>query len=84
MARPFPTNSGSRRNAVSPATDLGVAGIFFRRLRRRHVPQLCVDRTLTIEPPYRSSPRHCLLVFGPEATMRVWLVQDGDMLYVVR
>ena len=43
-----------------------------------------VDRTLTKEPTYRSSPRYCLLVFGPEAKTRVWLVQDGDILYVDR
>src|SRR3989442_14684598 len=43
-----------------------------------------VDRTLSREPPYRSKPRYCLLVFGPEAKTRVWLVQDGDTLYVDR
>jgi hypothetical protein len=36
------------------------------------------------EPAYRSKPRYCLLVFGPEAKTRVWLVQDGDTLYVDR
>jgi hypothetical protein len=39
-----------------------------------------VDRTLTREPAYRSGSRYCLLVFGPEAKTRVWLVQDGDIL----
>src|SRR5262249_4307689 len=29
-------------------------------------------------------PRYCLLVFGPEAKTRVWLVLDGDVLYVDR
>src|SRR3989442_15978456 len=43
-----------------------------------------VDRTLSREPPYRSTPRYCLLVFGAEAKTRVWLVQDGDTLYVDR
>src|SRR5262249_43349798 len=33
---------------------------------------------------YRSKPKYCLLVFGPEADTRVWLVQDGDTLYVDR
>ena len=36
------------------------------------------------EPVYRSKPRYCLLVFGPEAKTRVWLVQDGATLYVDR
>jgi len=43
-----------------------------------------VDRTLRKEPAYRSKPRYCLLVFGPEAKPRIWLVQDGDVLYVDR
>src|SRR5438552_9464127 len=33
-----------------------------------------VDRALTKEPKYQSAPRYCLLVFGPEAKTRVWLV----------
>jgi hypothetical protein len=43
-----------------------------------------VDRTLKREPAYRSPPRYALVVFGPEATERVWLVHDGDALYVDR
>jgi hypothetical protein len=44
-----------------------------------------VDRTIAREPVYQSkTPRYCLLVFGPEAKTRVWLVQDGDTLYVDR
>lgn len=36
------------------------------------------------EPAYKSKPKYCLLVFGAEAKMRVWLVLDGDTLYVDR
>ena len=43
-----------------------------------------VDRTIAREPAYRSRPKYCLLVFGPEARKRVWLVLDGDVLYVDR
>jgi hypothetical protein len=43
-----------------------------------------VDRTLTKEPAYQSRPKYCLLVFGKEARHRVWLVLDGDTLYVDR
>lgn len=44
-----------------------------------------VDRSIGREPDYQSqSVRYCLLVFGPEAKTRVWLVQDGDRLYVDR
>ena len=40
-----------------------------------------VDRTLKKEPAYKGQPKYCLLVFGPEARTRVWLVLDGDTLY---
>jgi hypothetical protein len=43
-----------------------------------------VDRTIAKEPAYRSHPKYCLLVFGPEAKARAWLVLDGDTLYVDR
>jgi hypothetical protein len=41
-----------------------------------------VDRTLKKEPAYKGQPKYCLLVFGPEARARVWLVLDGTTLYV--
>jgi hypothetical protein len=43
-----------------------------------------IDRTIVREPTYRSAVKYCLLVFGPEAKSRVWLVQDGGTLYVDR
>jgi hypothetical protein len=43
-----------------------------------------IDRTIAKEPAYKSKPRYCLLVFGPQAKFRVWLVIDGDTLYVDR
>jgi hypothetical protein len=43
-----------------------------------------IDRTIAREPAYKAPPRYCLLVFGPEARVRVWLVLDGDVLYVDR
>ena len=43
-----------------------------------------IDRTIAKEPAYKSEPRYCLLVFGPQAKFRVWLVRDGDVLYVDR
>lgn len=41
-----------------------------------------IERKLVKEPAYRTKPKYCLLVLGPEAKTRVWLVQDGDTLYV--
>lgn len=43
-----------------------------------------IPRALAKEPAYQSQPKYCLLVFGPEAETRVWLVLDGDLLYVDR
>jgi hypothetical protein len=42
-----------------------------------------IDRTIAREPAYKTrNPKYCLVVFGPEAKQRVWLVLDGDTLYV--
>jgi hypothetical protein len=43
-----------------------------------------IDRTLSKEPSYKGKPKYCLLVFGPESKTRVWLVVDGNILYVDR
>jgi hypothetical protein len=43
-----------------------------------------IDRKIAREPAYKSKPKYCLLVFGPQAQTRVWLVLDGDTLYVDR
>jgi hypothetical protein len=43
-----------------------------------------IDRTIAKEPAYKSKPKYCLLIFGPEAKTRVWLVLDGNVLYVDR
>ncbi len=43
-----------------------------------------IDRTIAKEPDYKNQPKYCLLVFGPEAKTRVWLVLDGRVLHVDR
>ena len=44
-----------------------------------------VERSLAKEPVYQSKkPKYGLLVFGPKAADRVWLVLDGTTLYVDR
>jgi hypothetical protein len=44
-----------------------------------------IDRKIVREPAYQSkAPRYCLLAFGLQAKTRVWLVQDGETLYVDR
>jgi hypothetical protein len=44
-----------------------------------------IDRSLRKEPTYQSKqPQYCLMVFGPDARTRVWVVLDGDVLYLDR
>jgi hypothetical protein len=44
-----------------------------------------IERSLVKEPRYQSAdPQYCLLVLGPEAKIRVWVVLDGDVLYLDR
>ncbi|HWB11328.1 MAG TPA: hypothetical protein VG826_19015 [Pirellulales bacterium] len=43
-----------------------------------------IDRKIGPEPTYQAQPKYCLLVFGRDAQHRVWLVHDGDTLYVDR
>lgn len=43
-----------------------------------------IERTIKKEPAYKTKPRYCLLVFGPNAEARAWLVLDGDALYIDR
>ncbi|HLN31059.1 MAG TPA: hypothetical protein VK395_25185 [Gemmataceae bacterium] len=42
-----------------------------------------IERSVGKEPAYASGEqRYCLLAIGPNAEHRVWLVVDGDVLYV--
>jgi hypothetical protein len=43
-----------------------------------------IDRSIGKEPAYQTKPKYCLVVFGPEARTRVWLVLDGDVLFADR
>src|SRR3954452_1548934 len=44
-----------------------------------------IQRAIRKEPVYKTkTPKFCLLAFGPEADYHVWLVLDGDILYVDR
>jgi hypothetical protein len=44
------------------------------------------EHRIAKEPAYQGKPKYCLLVFGPEAKTRIWLVVDADarLLYVDR
>jgi hypothetical protein len=41
-----------------------------------------IPRSIGKEPAYTNKPRYALAVFGADAKFRVWLVLDGDVLYV--
>src|SRR5438093_8231283 len=44
-----------------------------------------IDRSILKEPAYRTGqPKYCLAVFGPKTETRVWMVLDGDTLYIDR
>ena len=43
-----------------------------------------IERTIGKQPAYHTEPRYCLLLFGAEAKIRVWIVEDGRTLYVDR
>jgi hypothetical protein len=43
-----------------------------------------MDRSIGKQPAYKTAPKYGLLVFGPEGKDCVWLVRDGDILYVDR
>ena len=34
------------------------------------------------EPTYKTSPRYCQLAFGPSAATHVWIVIDGDTVFI--
>lgn len=43
-----------------------------------------IERQIVHEPTYASKPKYCLLVFGPDAETRMWVVLDGNVLFVDR
>jgi hypothetical protein len=50
----------------------------------RAVDYAKVARAIGKEPAYRESPKYALLLFGKEATLRIWMVLDGRTLYLDR
>lgn len=41
-----------------------------------------VDRTIAKEPSYESTAKYCLIVLGADASVKVWMVEDGKRLFV--
>jgi len=70
---------------VRPTLTLAVAVTALAAPAARAVDLTRIDRTIAKEPAYQTkSPKYGLLVFGPEATHRVWVVLDGQALYLDR
>ncbi len=62
-----------------------LTGLLFGPPPPRATPDLSkVDRTIGKEPPRLADPRYCLMVFGPRADVGVWMIKDGERLYVDR
>ena len=75
-------NEITRGRILIKAESLQRTGSFKFRGAWNRISRL--DRTTAKEPAYKGKPRYCLLVFGPEVKTRIWLVVDGNTLYVDR
>lgn len=63
----------------------GLAGLLLVATPARPVDYAKVDRKLAKEPAYHSkTPKYGLLLFGRDAKLRVWLVVDGEAVYLDR
>jgi hypothetical protein len=63
---------------------LGLSFLVLAALPTQAADLAKIERVIAKEPKYEGKPEYCLLVFGPEAKFRVWLVLDGKVLYVDR
>ncbi len=58
-------------------------GLLLLTAPARAIDYAKIERILTNEPNYKSrAPRYALLLFGPEVKVRVWVVLDGEAVYV--
>ena len=64
---------------------IGLFGFLAAAAPARAVDYGKIDRTVLREPAYQSGkPGYALFLFGPEARLRVWVVLDGDAVYIDR
>jgi hypothetical protein len=63
---------------------LSVLSLVVLSLPARAVDYAKVDRAIGKEPAYQASPKYALLLFGKEAKLRVWVVLDGQTVYLDR
>jgi hypothetical protein len=65
----------------SLAYGLAIVVTMFCRQALAAADSATIDRTLRREPAYATKPQYCLLLFGPDAKFRVWLVTAGEAFY---
>lgn len=63
---------------------VAVACVAFGIFDARAADLSAIKRVIVKEPAYQGKPRYCMLVFGPEANTRIWIVRDDRHLYVDR
>jgi hypothetical protein len=61
---------------------LALLGMCLWPLAARSADLAQIDRQIAKEPQYQHKPKYALAVLGLEARLKVWLVSDGDVLYV--
>src|SRR5262249_1126749 len=61
---------------------LALLGMCLWPLAARSADLAHIDRKIAKEPHYQNKPKYALAVFGPQEQLRVWLVSDGNVLYV--
>lgn len=73
-------------NRVGPVTLAVISlGLLFTAAPAQAVDYDKISRALVKEPDYQSkAPTYTLLVFGPAGKLRVWLVFDGNTVYLDR
>lgn len=66
------------------ASLIALAQILIAGAPARAVDYAGVDRRIVKKPVFRFAPMYALLLFGREARLRVWVVVDGDTVYLDR
>ncbi len=81
----LPPSLPPAKQTIARAGELGVAPpALAQRQANGSADSSKIDKSIGKQPAYRTAPEYGLLVFGSEGKDRVWLVRDGDALYVDR
>lgn len=83
--RSIPKHTSSDMRVLSRGLVLFLFAMTFRATATLWAADLAaIEKTIGSQPTYRTEPRYCLLIFGAEAKIRVWIVEDERTLYVDR